>query len=224
MSIYLEQKDDLIRLTHIVNNSLKNIVFCDNSPSSGTVYIGQIKHKANTKYWVDIGLCKPALLKKYKQSYTEGELLAVEMLAPPIPEGNLIKNPSVKPVYHSAILHNFKVGHILQSITPKWIEYIKAHKEEPIYTDWPDLRNILHRDISHDIDVFFDLACKWRAEINSFWQCLQDNVVALKAGGYLIVDELDALTVIDVNTTSKGDCNFYSVAKITNDDDYLKIC
>ncbi len=221
MSLYVEKTDNIIRLSHIIDHRLHEVFIDDGSPVSGTLYVGKVAQKSCAKYWIDIGLPKVALLKKYNHDYVEGEKIVVELLTPPIPEKNLVKNAAVKPIIYNKSTSNLTIGTVLHAEVPELIEYIICHKNEAIHTNWSGLRALLRRYSKHDFNIIFNTPCKWKTEICSLWSELDDKVVALDCGGYIVINELDGLTAIDVNTTSSGNSNFHSVYQISSKEDIL---
>lgn len=93
--IYLTKTDRDLKLLHIEEGEVLDVLIETGAPVVGTLYVGRISAKEGPSFWVHIGLQKPALLQRPRQNYQVGQRVLVQLKRPPLIEKYLTKNAEV---------------------------------------------------------------------------------------------------------------------------------
>lgn len=93
--IYLTKTDQELKLLHLEEGEVLDVLIETGAPLVGTLYVGRISAKDGPSFWVHIGLQKPALLQRPRQNYQVGQRVLVQLKRPPLVEKYLTKNAEV---------------------------------------------------------------------------------------------------------------------------------
>ncbi|HBN22196.1 MAG TPA: hypothetical protein DD412_03060 [Holosporales bacterium] len=93
--IYLTKTDQDLKLLHIEEGEVLDVLIETGAPLVGTLYMGRVSAKDGPSFWVHIGLQKPALLQHPRQNYQVGQRVLVQLKRPPLIEKYLTKNAEV---------------------------------------------------------------------------------------------------------------------------------
>lgn len=106
-------------------------------------------------------------------------------------------------------------GDIIHATDPEWVRLCRDHTDS-IHTDDADTSAILK---NCGIQAQFSLKPEWKHEFNARLDEALSPLIQIPGGGVLVIEETQALTAIDVNTSAGSLSSSYSTAKLANDHD-----
>jgi hypothetical protein len=206
--LYLDACPRFLRVSQVRSGELIGGCFDTSGPLAGDVFQGRItRTDPDNKYWVEIGLAKPALLQHSKKTYTEGDFLWVTLKRPPLQDRFIIKNAEVRDTVSPEDLIALegkgfgKVGLVLAKSRP-WMLYVQQHSTEPFFVLKATLKaEVMKQGIDPERITFLPQASA-KELLEGVWREVLEPQVLLTGGGYLLIEEGYTLTAIDVNTGS----------------------
>lgn len=174
----------------------------ENKPKVGDVYLARVLRTDKSRAWLDLGENKPALCFP-RSSFVEGEPQVVCVLKESVTttyaqKGALVteKVPEDAKDFKEASTLPYRIV----TADPAWKRYLKSlEKTIPIIVN--DLE--LHQEIcvlgKTDVVLKSDLA--WSYKLENVWKAFLDPVVPIPEGGWILFEEGETLTAIDINTS-----------------------
>ena len=217
--IYLQHFDRCCSLIHTIDDK-PVAAFIDHheSPRLGDIYRGRVVKLETAYAFVDIGISKPALLKRRALTLHEGQYVNVRIVREGIKNSYEKKGPQVvlddtQNDKLSLYSHDNTVACLLRR-APKWQQYIqdlvaKISKDKDIAK-----QSILIIVNTEDLFIAVKQICQnekiiiklqqqsFPDHVKTCWNDLLHEVHTFDEGGYIVMEETAVLTTIDINTTA----------------------
>ena len=154
-------------------------------PCLGDRLDGSVTHATVSEYWVSCGFEKPALLRKTKHMlpFTNGQPLRVECVREPMGD----KSARVLLTHEEP-----------RALMPQWLRALNHASGEIMILDtdlfqeakaaYPEKKIVLNTTSSH------------KEKLDRAWEEALEPRIPLEGGGYAVLDEVEALSVFDINT------------------------
>ena len=194
--------------------------FLDNSAKVGDIYLARVLRTDKKRAWLDVGENKPALCIP-RSAFVEGERQVVRILKESITttysqKGALVTDKFPEKEHFLKETESREPPHRLFANDPLWKTYLKNLNAQPQITvnDYT-----LYQEITAlgfvSITLKSDLG--WPTPLKEVWQTMLEPVVPLPGGGWILFEEGETLTAIDINTSRydqksvelKGDHDLY---------------
>lgn len=202
-NVYIFEKANAVFLAHFAKEDIESLTLTHlgDEMRPGDLYQGCVERLEGSRAWVDIGHARPALLTAPNKSLIVGERVCVRIDRVPTSssvwgqKGAQVTQKSIKLAKGSS-----KTGKI-QAAPEEWLSYLEAQKM-PLKVITPSER-IFHElkksPSSHNVVLKSDV--KVPPEFSMAWQSLLEPVVRIPGGGWILIEEGETLTAIDVNTS-----------------------
>lgn len=187
-------------LSHFKEDKLLNLRFTNFSDvmRPNDVFKGKIQRLEGNRAWVDIGFEKAALLKFDSKiiHFHVGQLVHVVIDR----VQTLDKGAKVKFKKDAVVENNLLNDHKILSAPEEWLNYIQSLKKLKIKTNSARIFYMIQQfKNNHKITLKTDLVPS--SDIYDAWNLCQENRVNIWGGGWILIEEGQTLTAIDVNTS-----------------------
>lgn len=174
----------------------------DNKPKVGDVYLARVLRTDKSRAWLDLGENKPALCFP-QSSFVEGESQVVYVLKESLTTAYAQKGALVTekvPEDTQNFDEDHKPPYRILAADLAWKKYLKnLEKPLPIIVNDIDLYQEICVLRKEKVVLKSDLA--WSYTLENVWNAFLDPVVPLPEGGWILFEEGETLTAIDINTS-----------------------
>lgn len=196
----------------------------DNKPKVGDIYLARVLRTDKTRAWLDVGENKPALCFP-KTSFVEGECQVVcvvkeSSVTPYAQKGALVTDKV--PEKEKYLKEADKLPQRVVAADPAWKKYLKEVDIPIIVNDieiYQEIRALGKITVTLKSDL------EWSYQLESIWKSFLEPTVPISGGGWILFEEGETLTAIDINTSAydqkgvnlKGDHDLYDFSKRAGD-------
>lgn len=190
----------------------------ENKPKVGDIYVARVLRTDKTRAWLDLGENKPALCFP-RAPFVEGECQVVCVLKESTTTTYTQKGALVTdkvPGKETYLKEADKLPQCVMAADLAWKKYLRSlEKAFPILVNDIELYQEICALGLDAVTLKSDLG--WSYKVESLWKSFLEPIVPIPGGGWILFEEGETLTAIDINTSGydqkginlKGDNDLY---------------